>query len=105
MFQKAELERQRQRKELLVLQSNANRLLLAADWQRLRAPENWLNEAGNAARRHPVWTAALAAVAGVLVVKAVRNSGAITGLIGRLGNLAPLAFAVWKMFKGKNSDA
>ena len=58
MFQKAELERLQQQKELLLLQSDVHRLLLATDWQRLRSPANWLNEAGNVARRHPVWTAA-----------------------------------------------
>ena len=58
MLQKAELERLRTQKDLLVLQSDVNRLLLAADWQRLRSPENWLHEAGSLARRHPLWTAA-----------------------------------------------
>jgi len=102
MFHQAEIARLQKQKELLVLQSDVRRQLLATDWQRLRSPESWLNEGGNLARRHPVWTAALAAVAGVLIGKAVRNPGAIAASIGRLGNLASLAFAVGKMFRAGN---
>ena len=51
MFQKAELARLQARKELLVLESSANRLLLAAEWQRLRSPEHWRDEAGRLVRR------------------------------------------------------
>lgn len=102
MLQKAELERLQKQKELLVLQSDASRLLLAADWQRLRSPETWMNEAGNLVRRHPVWTTALAAGAGALAIKVMRKPGTIAGLIGRLGHLAPLVLAGWKLFKGKN---
>lgn len=104
MFQKAELERLRLQKDLLVLQSDVNRLLLAADWQRLRSPENWLHEAGNLARRHPLWTAALAAATGVLAVNAVRKPGSVLGGIGRLGKLASTAFSVWKLFGREKSE-
>lgn len=99
MFQKRELEILQQQKELLVLQSDANRLLLAAGWQRLRSPENWMGEAGNLARRHPVWTAVLAAAAGTLVVKSVRKPGAVLGGIGQFGKLASMALTGWKMFR------
>jgi len=104
MFQKAELERLRMRKERLVLQSDAHRRLLVADWQRVRSPERWLHEAGNLARRHPIWTAALAAAAGVLVVKAVRKPGSVLGGIGRLGKLATTAFSVWNLFRRFKSE-
>jgi hypothetical protein len=104
MFQKAELERLQRQKELLVLQSDANRLLLAAGWQRLRSPATWKNEAGNLARRHPIWTAVLAAVAGVLVVKSVRKPGSVLGGIGHLGELASVAFSAWQMFRGRKSE-
>lgn len=103
MFQKGELELLQKQKELLVLQSDVNRLLLAADWQRLRSPENWMSEAVNLARRHPAWTAVLAAAAGTLVVKSLRKPGAILDGIGRLGKVASLALAGWKLFRGKNS--
>ena len=99
MFQKAELERLQQRKASLVLQSDANRRLLATDWQRLHSAETWLGEAGNLARRHPIWTAALAGAAGVLVVKAVRKPGSVMGGLERLGELASTAFSAWQMFR------
>jgi hypothetical protein len=99
MFQKAELARLQEQKDLLVLQSRANRLLLAADWQRLRSPENWLHEAGNLARRHPLWTAVLAAAAGVLAIKTMRKPGSILGGMGSLGKLASTALSVWKLFR------
>ena len=104
MLGKAELERLRLQKDLLVLQSDANRLLLAADWQRLRSPENWMHEAGKLARRHPIWTAALAAAAGVLAVKAVRKPGSVLGGMGRLGKLASTALSVWKLFRRENPE-
>jgi hypothetical protein len=91
-------------KNLLVLQSDANRFLLAGDCQRLRSPETWMNEAGNLVRRHPVWTAALAAGAGAMALKVMRQPGTVAGLIGRLGNLAPLVLAGLKMFRGKNKE-
>lgn len=103
MLGKTELERLRMQKELLVLQCDVHRQLLAADWQQVRSPENWLHEAGNLARRHPLWTAALATAAGVLAVKVVRKPGTILGGMGRLGKLASSAFTVWKLFRGKKS--
>ena len=104
MLGKAELERLRMQKDLLVLQSDANRQLLATDWQRLRSPENWLHEAGNLARRHPIWTTALAAAAGVLAVKAVRKPGSLLGGMGGLGKLASTAFSIWKRFRRAKSE-
>ena len=104
MFQKAELERLQQRKASLVLQSDANRRLLATDWQRLHSAETWLGEAGNLARRHPIWTAALAAAAGVLAVKAMRKPGSVMGGLERLGELASTAFSVWNLVRGKQAE-
>lgn len=103
MFEKTELARLRAQKELLVLQSDVNRLLLAADWQQLRAPENWLHEAGHLVRRHPLWTAVLTAVAGVLAVQTVRKPGSSLGGIALLGKLASTAWSVWKMFRRQKS--
>ena len=104
MFQKAELEELRLQKDLLVLQSEVNRQLLAAEWQRLRSPETWMNEAGTLARRHPLWTTALATAAGALAVKAMRKPGAVAGGIGRFAKVASLAFAVWRRFKTRSSE-
>jgi hypothetical protein len=104
MFQKAELESLRARKELLVMQSDANRMLLAADCAQLRSPEAWTAEAASLARRHPVWTAALAAAAGALAVQTVGKSGGISGGISRLGKFVPLAFTVWRLFRRKKTE-
>lgn len=104
MFGKTELEHLRKQKDRLVLQSDANRLRLAAELRRLRSPEAWLNEAGNLARRHPVWTTALATAAGVLAVKALRKPGFVMGGIGGLGKLASTALAAWQLFRGKKTE-
>jgi hypothetical protein len=104
MLGKAELERLRLQKDLLVMQSDVNRLLLAADWQRLRSPENWLHEAGSLARRHPLWTSALAAAAGVLAVKAVRKPGSLLSGMSGLGKLASTTVSVWKLFRREKSE-
>lgn len=104
MFQKTELARLQAQKDLLVLQSDANRLLLAAEWERLRTPENWLNAAGQLARRHPLWTTALATAAGALTVQAVRKPGALAGGIGRLGKFVSLGLTVWRLFRRKDTE-
>jgi len=104
MFQKAELERRQRQKELLILQSDVNRLRLAADWRRLHSPANWLSEAGNLTRRHPVLTAALAAAAGMLAVKAMRKPGAMIDALGRLEKLAATAFSAWQLFRRAKSE-
>ena len=104
MFQKAELARLQARKELLVLESSANRLLLAAEWQRLRSPEHWRDEAGRLVRRHPMLTAALAAAGGLLAVRAVRKPSAVAGGIGRLGRMVSLAFSVWKLMRRQRAE-
>lgn len=104
MFQKREIERLQQQKNLLVMQSDLNRLQLAADWQRLRSPGSWISEAGGLMRRHPVLTAGLAAAAGVLAVQAVRKPGNIAEGIGRLGKLASAAFVAWKLFRRNSQE-
>ena len=104
MFQTAALERLQMQKDLLVLQSDAQRLQLAVEWQELRSPEHWLRGTANAVRRHPVWSAVLATAAGMLAVHAVRKSGAVTSGMGRLGKIASTAFSVWKFLHRKNSE-
>jgi hypothetical protein len=105
MFQNAELARLQAQKNLLVLQSSVNRLKLAADCQRLCSPEHWAQEAGRAVRRHPFLIAALAAGAGVMVVRAWRNRGSAWAGIGGLGKLASLAFTVWKLARNARSGS
>ncbi len=101
MFGQAELDRLRTRKQLLVLQCQANRLTLAAECQRLRSLELWQEEAGRAARRHPWLTAALAVGAGIAAIKVVRQPGALLGLLGRVGGAGSVLMSAWKMFSSK----
>jgi hypothetical protein len=99
MFQRQELACLEARKSLLVLESDINRQTLAADWRHLRRPETWVDEVGQAAKRHPIWTAVLSALAGAVAVQSVRKSTAVASGIDRLGKIATVAFSVWKMFK------
>lgn len=100
MLRKTELKRLRLQRDLLILQSDANRMLLAADWRRLRSPEIWLNETGSLARQHPIWTTILTAAAGTLAAKVVGKPGGL----GRLGTFASVALAGWRLFRGKKSE-
>lgn len=102
MVGKTELERLHLQKELLALQCDADRHMLAAEWQQLHSRDYWLAEAGKMARRHPLWTAALAAGAGVLVTQAVRKPGATTGWLRRLVRMASTASSLWKLFDEKS---
>ena len=101
MFQGKELERLRLKKEELVFRSDANRMQWMSDWQRLQAPERWLDEILGLARRRPLWIAGLATAAGMLVVKTLRQPLSTINGIGRLGNFIPVAFAVWRLLRKK----
>ncbi|HVU07245.1 MAG TPA: hypothetical protein VHG89_01735 [Verrucomicrobiae bacterium] len=81
-------------------QSEANRLALLADWRYLQSSGNWLNSTGGFMRR-PIWSTATAVVAGILAMKTLRKSGSIFGTIGRLGEYASTALAIWKLFSKK----
>jgi len=100
MFLKAEFEHLRLRKDLLVLQCGTQRVLLAAEWQRVRSPELWWSEAGSSVRRHPMLMAVLGVGAGLLAVRFLRRPGAIIDLLGRLGGTSSTLWSVWKLFKG-----
>lgn len=99
MFQKQELACLEARKALLALESDVNRQTLAADWHHLRRPETWVDEVGQVAKRHPIWTAVLSAIAGAMAIQTVRKPAAVSGGIDRLGKLATMAFSAWKLFK------
>jgi hypothetical protein len=104
MFQKNELKRLQAQKELLVLQSSANRLLLSAECQELRSPEHWRGEVERLARRHPMLLAALTAAGGVFAAQAIRQPVAATGKVGRLTRLASMAFTLWRIFRADKRE-
>ena len=101
MLQRKALAQLNQRKEQLVLQSDAYRQRLQNDWQRLQSPEAWLEEILGLARRHPVWLVGLAAATGTLVVKTLSRPRTVMSGIGRIGNLIPVVFAVWRLLRRK----
>jgi len=101
MFAKAELERLRLQKQLLVLQNEANRLALAAELQRLRAPEIWQNGASQVLRKHPLLTAALGLGLGVFAIKALRQPGVALSWLDRLGGAGSTVLSVWNLIRRK----
>jgi len=101
MFQRKELEQLRLQKEQLILQSDANRQRLMSDWRRLQSSEIWLDEILGLARRHPLWVAGLAATAGTLVAKTLRQPRKIMTRIGQVGKFASMAFSVWRLLRRK----
>jgi hypothetical protein len=105
MFGKAELEQLRVQKQLLVLQSDVNRLLLTREWQRLRSPETWMDEAGSLIHRHPIWIATLAAAVGRRAARFLHLPGEATSGIRRLGKLALSAVVIWKLIRRQKPGA
>jgi hypothetical protein len=101
MSGKTELKEMRLQKELLVLQSDTSRLLLDLELQRLRSPEFWRREAGQAVRTHPWLTAVIGAGTGVLAINAIRQRGSTLKWLGRLGGAGTTLLSVWKMFSRK----
>lgn len=94
MFGDQKLDSLRLRKELLVLECDARRLLLVAECRRLRSPDLWFGAAGQIARRHPWLTAVLGAGAGLITIQALRHSRRATGWFGRVSSgLAVLRLA------------
>jgi len=90
-----------QRKQLLVLQSQADRLTLTAEMQRLCSVDYWQREAGQVAGRHPLLAAAAAAAAGFVALKAVRRPGSVMSLLGGLGGVGSTLWSVWKSFRSR----
>lgn len=99
MFAKAELERLRLQKQLLVLQNEANRLVLAVELQRLRSPEVWQNGASQVVRKHPLLTAALGLGVGVFAIKALRQPGVAMSWLGRSGGAGSMVLSVWNLMR------
>ena len=101
MFGQAELNRLQQRKQLLVLQSQADRLTLTAEVQQLWSMEFWQKGIGQIASRHPLLSAALAAAAGFVAFKAVRRPGMLLSMLGGLGGAGSTLLSLWKLFRPK----
>ena len=101
MFGQAEIDRLQQRKQMLVLQSQADRLTLTAELQQLRSVEFWQKGVVQVATRHPLVSAALAAAAGFVAIKAVRRPGTLLGLLGGLGGAGSTLLSIWKLFRPK----
>lgn len=101
MFGKTELEQLRQQKELLVARSDANRLLLELEWQRLHSGAFWQREATRSVREHPLLSAALAAGVGVVAIKALRHPGTLLKLVGRFSGVGSTLMSAWKLFGKK----
>ena len=89
----------------VVTLSDANRQKLMSDWQRLQSPGSWLDETLGLARRHPLWFAGLAAAAGALAVKILRQPRTLMTGIGRLGEIASMAFSVWRLLRRKRRQS
>ena len=101
MFGKAELNRLQAQKQLLILECQASRLTVAAEWQRLHTTDFWQKETTQAVRQHPWLTAGLAVGAGVLAVRILRHPTALLGLLGKVGGVGSVLMSVWKMFGSK----
>jgi len=101
MFGKAEIEALRLRKQLLVLKSDMDRLLVVSELRRLRSPEYWLVETGKAVRRHPVLTALLSGGVGLLAIQTFRRPGGVSGWLARLGTLGSTVLSLWKLYEAR----
>lgn len=99
MFRHRQLADLERRKELLVLQCDATRSLLALECRRLKSPDWWLGEAGRFAREHPLWTAGLGLAAGAVVARVATRPRQLAGWL-RLGVQAlPTVFSLWRTLR------
>jgi len=81
-----------------VLECDARRVLLISEWQRLQSPDFWLDEAGQAARRHPWLIAALGVGAGIAAIQTGRHPRQVLRWLGRVGGTISTLRAVRNFF-------
>ena len=100
-YTKRKLECLRLRREVLALRCDTSRLLLTAYYQQFQKPEFWANQVGNAALRHPLWSAALSLGAGMMAVNVVRKPRTLVSMLGGVGGFVSTALSIWKVFNRK----
>lgn len=101
MFGGKELAKLRLQKELLVARSEADRLILMLEWERLRSGPFWQREITRGLVNHPTLTAALGAGAGFLVLKMLGRPGGWLRWIGRITGAGSTLLSLWKALQSK----
>jgi hypothetical protein len=98
MFRYPELDRLQRQKELLVLQCETSRSLLALECRQLKSPGWWLGELGRAAQQHPMLTVVLGVGAGALATRLVARPRGLGGLVSLATKAVPVALNMWKLW-------
>lgn len=98
MFGDEELEKLRLRKEVLAVECDAYRVLLAAQCRRLRQPGFWMDEAGKAVTQHPMLATVLGLGAGAIAMQTLRKPRSALGWLGKLSTVVSAVRAVRKFF-------
>ncbi|MGA2175454.1 MAG: hypothetical protein ABSH38_10780 [Verrucomicrobiota bacterium] len=84
------------RKQILLLESDLNRLRLLAECERLREAVGWVSRIREARRQIAPWALVLAPLAGVALALGIRRSGAGGGFLSRALGLAPSLIQLWR---------
>jgi hypothetical protein len=84
------------RKQILLLESDLNRLRLHAECECLRKAAGWVNCIKDARRQIAPWALVLAPVAGVALALGLRHSGSGGGFLSRALGLAPSLIQLWR---------
>ena len=95
------LEQYRLQKQVLILESDLQRLALRTEWDNLRSATAWMNEAAGIGRKVSPWLFMLAPVAGFFASRVLGHRRGSWRFLLSLTRWIPRAFAWWKSFAGK----
>jgi len=84
------------RKQMLVLESDLNRLTLCTEWERLREAANWSGRVGDLRRQVRPWALVLAPLAGVGLTLGLRRFSSSARLLVRALAFAPALIKLWR---------
>jgi hypothetical protein len=95
------LEQYRLQKQVLILESNLNRLALRSAWNDLRSATAWMHEAAGIGRKVSPWLFLLAPVAGFFASRALGKRRGSWSFLLFLARWIPKAFSWWKSYAGE----
>ena len=89
------------RRQALLLESDLNRLVLRAEFEKLRAAMEDLDGALAAARRFGPWLVPATAVGGLLVARLFRKRFSASTALKCLLRWTPAALSLWRQFRSQ----
>jgi hypothetical protein len=95
------LEQYRLQKQVLILESDLQRIALRAEWNNLRSATAWVNEAAGVGRKVSPWLVLLAPVAGFIASRVLGRRRESRSLLLSLAKWIPTVLSLWQSLARK----